>query len=176
MRNADRSNSTQVSIDGLRLPEEVPLELLEPGLKIDRRDLGDSLASQPDSFYRVAIQVMRLTSYRDAVKKRLAEIESELDAKLRHDAEVSSEKITEKQIESEKRRDPVIKKWHNELLKASHELGMAAALKEAFVQRAHALKSMVDLDTSNFFSTNAENHRPAGSYHNAKPRNRERLR
>lgn len=140
------------------LPAEIPLAELETELRIDRNDLESALEMQPDSFFRVAVQATLTSSRRDAAKQRLAELEADKDATLRHDARVADDKVTEKEIESEKRRDPGIKEMQRELLRLNAKLGLISALKDAFIQRSYVLKDLCLLQINGLYSELGDQH------------------
>lgn len=130
---------------------DVTLIELESALSIDPNALDEALVVHPEAFYRVAKKLALEISRRDASKKNLAEIEAEVDARIRHDAEVADEKVTEKSIESTKRTHPRVKKAIEELHKLNESVGLLSALKESFIQRGNALRELPQLHLSGYY-------------------------
>lgn len=124
---------------------------LEASLVIDENALDEALATQADCFYRVAKQVALQTSRRDAAKQALAEAEARADAKIRHDAEVADEKITDKNVEKQRQLTKEVVAATNLLHSLNKSVGLWIALKESFQQRNYALKSMADLYVAGYF-------------------------
>jgi hypothetical protein len=135
------------------------MDVTEKDLRIDEHALEEALLDQPSLFYHVSREVALLVSQRDAAKQELQEIEALVDAEIRHDFEVSGDKITEKQVESAKLLDKRVKIAKRKLSELNEQLGLASALKEAFSQRAYALKDLVALYVANYYGQDTE--RPA---------------
>jgi hypothetical protein len=131
--------------------DATPIEELEQGLLIDEDALDEALFQQPDLFYRVSKQLALSVSYRDQTKQEKEDTEARVDAQLRHDAEIDDEKITEKEIESQKRLNKDVQKAARELLRLNKEVGSLTALKESFQQRSFVLNKLVDLYTAGYF-------------------------
>ena len=129
----------------------VSIEELEQGLPIDEHDLNGALLRQPDLLYKVSKELTLQTSRRDAAKQMLAEVEAEVDAAIRHDAQVNDEKITEKEVASQKILDKDVQDAEKELLRLSLAVGQLGALKEAYQQRSYALRGLIDLYVANYF-------------------------
>jgi hypothetical protein len=133
--------------------DEPPFQELEAGLIIDEHALDEALLTQADSFYRVAQRLATLISERDGAKQHLEEVEARVDAKVRHDAEVAGEKITEREVASQKSLHHDVQKANKDLLDLSYEVGLASALKEAFQQRSYALGKLTDLYIAGYFGS-----------------------
>ena len=146
---------------------------LEKGLQIDEHALDDALLTHSDQFYRVSKQLTLLISQRDAADQEKKEIEARVDAQLRHDAEVTETKTTERQIESDKRRDKVVIKATEQLLELNKHVGQWQALKEAFLQRSYMLKAMCDLYVAGYFGANMDSASSRMKEHDADANRRE---
>jgi hypothetical protein len=146
---------------------------LEKGLHIDENSLDDELVIHPDLFYRVTKQLTLLISQRDAADQEKKEIEARIDAQLRHDAEVTDTKTTERQIESDKRRDKDVIKATDRLLELNKQVGQWQALKEAFMQRSYMLKAMCDLYVAGYFGANLDSSTSRMKEHDAENNRRE---
>ena len=138
---------------------EIKIADLERGLSIDANAIDEALLNQPDLFYRVAKQLALLISQRDAIKQEKEEIEAEVDAKIRSEAAANADdkdkkKLTEKEVESRKALSEEVRAIEREYLDLGERVNKIVALKEAYIQRSHALKSLVELHISGYFGTN----------------------
>jgi len=97
-----------------------------------------------------------LISNRDEAKQNLKEAEARTDAKIRHDAEVAGERITEKVVESQKlvQRDVLAAK--DALFTLEREVGQMWALKEAFQSRSYAIRDLIQLYIANYYGSEME--------------------
>ena len=125
----------------------------EKALRIDKMALERDVSRQPELFYGVADEYVRAISVRDAVKDNLAQIEASMDQAIRERSALSGEKITEKVVaawvlDTDEYKDAV-----GELREAQRAVGAWNSLREAFMQRAHALKVMADLFVANYYGS-----------------------
>lgn len=127
------------------------VEELERLLSIDPHHLEQQWQQHPDSFYKIGKQLAYAISERDEAAKELKEVEAIVDAKIRHDAELHDERITEKGVESEKRLDKGVKAAQTKLADLSLRVGLLQALRDAFMHRKDALKDLVQLYLSNYY-------------------------
>lgn len=128
------------------------IEDLREGLQIDKHALDDELIRQPDMLYRVSEHLTLRISQRDAAKQDLSEIEARVDADLRRDASISETRITEKEIESQKKVNREVLRAVDKLRLLNLSVGRLSALKEAFGSRGHALRDLTSLYVANYFS------------------------
>lgn len=128
------------------------IQELEALLRIDQHALDDALLEQPETFYRVAKKLALDISRRDEAKINLAEAEATADMKFRRDAEVADEKITEPQVKMHVRQEKGVKKARDNLMQLERSVSRWSALKEAFIQRSHALKHLTELYQANYFA------------------------
>lgn len=125
---------------------------LEAGLSIDPHNLNDALAEQPTLFYHVAKQLALEISRRDAAKQTLAEVEASADQGIRDHAETNEFKLTEKDVESQKRLDPNVQQCIKVLADLEYRTRRLTALKDAFQERGYALKGLVDLYSISYYA------------------------
>jgi hypothetical protein len=131
---------------------------LNKRLHIDKHALDECLQEQPELFYHCAEQLALTISLRDEAKTNLANVEAKVDDQIRTDAREAREsdpknKITEKEVESQKQLNPKVQAAHNKLSELSLEVGKLYALKEAFIQRLEALKALTKLHSDNAYAT-----------------------
>lgn len=131
---------------------------LREGLQIDKHALDDELIRQPDMLFRVSEALTLRVSQRDAAKQDLTETEAIVDADLRRDASISDSRVTEKEIESQKKIHPDVKRAVDTLATLNKSVGKLAALKEAFGSRGHTLRDLTSLYAANYFSDSSHRH------------------
>lgn len=124
----------------------------EKALLVDEHALNEELQHQPDLFYRVSKLLLNAISERDAAKQDLVELEARVDAEIRKDASVSGERVTEKEVESQKKLNPKVTKAIRDLHALQLQVAKYTALKEAYMQRANVLRDFVTLYSANYFS------------------------
>jgi CRP-like cAMP-binding protein len=135
----------------------ITIKDLEHALSIDKNAIDEALLQQPDLFYRVSQQLAEAISLRDASKQKRDETEAEIDFNIRRLAETANQKTTESKIENEKRLNQKVIEASNELGLHNKEVNKWAALKEAYIQRSHALKSLVELYIAGYFGSTVSN-------------------
>jgi len=148
---------------------------LEKGLLIDEHALNECLMQQPEIYYRVSKLHAIAISEKDAAKQNLAEIEAEADLEIRHRARVHEEKITEKEIEANKRMDKRVDKAITELQKLNHEVNLLQALKDAFNQRSFVLKDLTQLYIANYYSESSQDNAQKSMRNHRVGRSREQI-
>jgi hypothetical protein len=135
------------------MPDREPtLAELEAALRIREDELEQDCEEQAVMFYKAARASADAISRRDWAKQALSELESELDAKIRHDAEVAGDRITEGSIKSQIKLERRYQAAAAEVAKLSIEVGKWAALRESYDHRKEMLKLMVRLYLANYFS------------------------
>lgn len=132
------------------------LASMEVGLQIDENALDQCLVEQPDLFWKVAKRHAVAISDRDGAKKNLAEIEAEVDVEIRKVARNRENRITEKEIESIKRKDAQVERATRKLGSVNHEVLLLAALKDAFEMRSDALKDLVKLFIASYYEESSQ--------------------
>ncbi len=121
-------------------------------MQIDRDDLENAAAQQPDMFWRVSDRYEILISQRDQAKTELSEIEAAEDIRYRQSIP-ADEKVTEKEVASNVLLNPRVKAARDRSHKIAAELGRWKALKESFEQRSYALNHLVELHMKNYYSS-----------------------
>lgn len=125
---------------------------LRQALLIDKNSLDDDLVEQPDLFYRVSEQYTQARSFQDQIKTEITQLESELGAQIREEAELNKAKVTVDAVKQEIAGSPKMIALQKEFWDAATTVGKWASLKESYDMRASALKSLVQLYASNYFS------------------------
>lgn len=125
---------------------------IEPELKIKEHALDEALQQNPDLFYRVSKALALAISRRDGAKQNLAELDAEVDTKLRNEAAQNEEKITEAGLTAKKRAHRAVVRANETLLKLNSQVMQLQALKDSFQQRSYALGNLVDLHVAGYFS------------------------
>lgn len=120
-------------------------------LRIDEHELDRDIKQQPERFYVVAEALAIAISKRDEAKKALTELEAELDEETRRTAKKAGDKITEREIASDIRRQPEFIEAGNVVLSLSRAVAQLGALKEAFEQRRYMLREMAGTYASGYW-------------------------
>jgi len=135
----------------------VQLEIghLEQQMIIDKDGLDECLVQQPVLYSKVSQEYAVAVSRRDEQKDRVKQVEAHLSLQFRQDTLVKGEKATEKTIEAmvltSDERTRAVAKYNASTL----ELEMWQALKEAYQQRAYALKDLAGLYVAGYFGSAA---------------------
>jgi len=131
---------------------DVSLEQFEDALRINEDQLNEALEEQPDLVYRVSQVLALQISRRDAAKQWLANQEAVIDAQLRRTSALGKERVTDKAIEAQRRVSVNVVNATNQLLRMEHSVRQWQNLKEAFIQRGHALRELVALYVNNYYA------------------------
>lgn len=122
-------------------------------LRIDKHALDDEVEQQPELLGEVSSAAALAKSQVDSIEEKIKEWESQLDAQFRADAEAAEEKITEGQVKAHIAGDQDRKAMVIQLLEAKHQQRQLDALSVAFKQRGYALRDVVDLYLSDYYSS-----------------------
>lgn len=135
-----------------RIPRDNDVDLsptgiagLESRLSIGENNLESACNEQPDLLYSVVKEVALARSRRDGKKKELEESEAALYVRLRHDASVAAERVTEGEIKANITIDTTIKRLNDELLASNTQLAQWEALSTAYSQRSYMLRELCAL-------------------------------
>lgn len=128
------------------------LEDLRKKLQIDEHSLEIELKNFPNLVDDVGQASVLAISYRDEAKQELDEIEAKVDSEIRSEAAEANEKVTEKDVESQKKLDPKVKAANKKFLDLKLEAAQWGVLKEAFEKKSYALSKLVDLYIANYYS------------------------
>lgn len=132
-------------------PKPDLVEDLKGLLKIDKNALDEELVQSPELLFRVSDAYIEAIDLRDALKNDLAVAEAEADKKIRHDADVAEEKITEGAIKARVLTHKDRVKAYTAYLDAKLAADRLGALKEAFTLRGYAIRELCQLFTSNYY-------------------------
>ena len=142
---------------------------LEASLQIDEHALETELRENPDLFYQVASGLALSISKRDEAKQQLDDTEAVVDIELRRDAAKSEDRVTEKELESNRKTDKRVREASKHFNDARADTGRWTALKEAYEQRSYALSKLADLYIANYYSDSSQHsHRPEQSIRSTK--------
>ena len=128
------------------------LERLQKKLQIDEHGLEIALRDLPTLIEEVGQAYVLSISERDEAKQELDEIEAIVDSEIRSEAVANDEKVTEKDVDSQKKLDKRVKAANKKFLDLKLESAQWGVLKEAFEKRSYALSKLVDLYISNYYS------------------------
>lgn len=128
------------------------LEELRKKLLIDEHALELELKNYPALIDEVGQACVLAISDRDEAKEDLDEVQAVVDAQIRRNAAIADEKITEKEVESQKKLNAKVKAANQNFLDLKLEAAQWGVLKEAFDKRSYALSKLVDLYIANYYS------------------------
>ena len=124
-------------------------------LRIDKHALDDELQEQPNTFFEVSDRLALEISRRDAAKTELQTVESIADKNIRWVASQENKKLTVQEIAAEVARDEEVINADRRVRDLSYNVNRLSALKEAFAQRAYALKDLASLYGANYFQASS---------------------
>lgn len=128
---------------------------LEDALRFDKNHMDDALIEQPDLFYRVSREYASAISERDGLKLEIAELAAELDKSIREEAARMQTKTTETGIQNEIASTPKMADMKRKYAGVAHQADRWLALKEAYQQRAYALKDLAGLWVAGYFTNSS---------------------
>lgn len=128
---------------------------LEDALRFDKNHMDDALIEQPDLFYHVSREYASAISERDGLKLEIGELGAELDKSIRDGAIRAQEKTTETGIQKQIDTTPAMIDLRRRHLGAAHQADRWLALKEAYQQRAYALKDLAGLWVAGYFTSSS---------------------
>lgn len=129
---------------------------MESALQINRDALEEACCTHPELLHEVSNRLAILISKRDESRQTLKEVEAKADAEIRHDAEVSGDKITEKVVESQKMVHNKVKAARDGAFEFEKQCGQMTALKEAFYARGFAIRDLIQLHIANYYGSDME--------------------
>lgn len=140
--------------DPTTIDEQRELKLyqeLKALLIIDKWKLDEAGERHADAYFRVSLAVEYAVSKYDEQLEKVADVESVVDAEIRHRMEMDDEKITEKNVESKKRLNAKVRAAREELKRLKILVGRWKALKASFDHRRDMLKLEAGLYASGYF-------------------------
>ena len=123
-------------------------------LKVDKYDLDNEAAIQPELYFRVAEAQRRASFVAFRAKEELVAVRATVyravRARLMDDPSV---KITESLIENGIVTDPDMKAAQRERQKADADADMLMSLKDAMQQKSYMIRELVELYMAQYFNT-----------------------
>jgi hypothetical protein len=129
------------------------IQLLEKKLAINEHGLEEALREHPTLFYHVASETALSMSRRDEAKQSLEETVAAVMMDIRREAERRDEKVTDKSVEAECKSDATVRKANKFYLDAKLGADKWSALRDAYVQRSHALSKLVELYLNQYYAS-----------------------
>ena len=136
----------------LGMSDDHLIRQFEEMLIVDKHALDDALQEHPDLLYRITEIYIERASDRDAAKLALAEIEAEVDAKLRRDAQIAEEKITADQVKAAIKLDKRVQRAQDRHADLVYWCNRWAALQTAWNARQSSMRELVTLHGNNYWS------------------------
>lgn len=124
---------------------------LRDKLLVDRNNLDEELIQQPSLYFDISEQSVFARSRRDLAELDAKNIGARLDREIREDAVKAGDKITEAGVKAAIEDTDEMKAARLDCLHKSEEVAQLEALREAFSQRGHALKHLVELFLAGYF-------------------------
>lgn len=131
--------------------EEPSITDFEEALLIDKFNLDEEIERQADLTYRVSQQVTLAISNRDQAKAELLLIESRIEMMIRRGA--GDQRVTDKQVEARRNKHQKVVQARQALITAVQRVNQWSDLKEAFVNRGHALRNLVELYVNEYYAS-----------------------
>ena len=128
------------------------LEEYREKLLINEHSLETELRDLPKLVDDIGQEHVLVIADRDEAKQELDEIEAKVDAEIRRDAAIADEKITNPEVESQKKLNPKVKAANKKFLDLKLEASQWGVLKEAVEKRSYALSKLCDLYIANYYS------------------------
>lgn len=132
-------------------PDRVNIDELAEKLAIDQHDLNSALIVQPGAMQDVGDALAFAISVRDACKDELKLEEAYADERVRSSVP-AGEKVTETYVAKQVLLDSKYQDAQKRLRDAELRVGRLAALKDSFNQRSYAIKDLVTLHHTAYYS------------------------
>ncbi len=127
------------------------VDQLHKHLAINKDALEEGIINQPSLFWQVSEAYVQAAAERDAAKEELAQVDAEIDKKIRSKADKDEAKATEPYIKAQ----ILLSEEHGDAfaayLTAKERADKLQALKEAFQMRSYMLRDMASLYAANYF-------------------------
>lgn len=131
--------------------DEDAYDRLQGELRIDRDALDEESVRQPNSFFHASEGHAYALSRRDKSKQSLEVTVAELDRDVRDAMVTEGEKVTEALVKAQIIREQDYHRAHGIYLDACLEADRWEALRNAYRQRADALRGLIQLYQSGYF-------------------------
>lgn len=123
-------------------------------LKIDKFDLDNEAAIQPELYFRVAEAQRRASFVAFRAKEDLVAVRASVYRKVRAElAKDESVKVTESLIENGIVTDPEMKAAQRDRQKAEADADMLMSLKDSMQQKSYMIRELVELYMAQYFNT-----------------------
>lgn len=134
---------------------------MKQALKVSRHNLDVELERQPQLYFTAAEECAAAINRKDSLKADISAQEAKAYKAHRHRLEQESEKKpTEGQVNAAVAADKNVRAAREAYLAASEEAALWNDMKEAFIQRGHALKQLAALAVSGYYQTSAAREEP----------------
>lgn len=136
--------NSEVTVDGVKYD----MDEVYPDLRVDPVHIRDQLTEQPALYAYWSTLAEEAAILSDVAKRRVAYVESQLDAELREEARAAGDRLTEATIQrrivgSEEYQDKL-----DTLMEARRAAGLLAIIRRALEQRLSALIAINNRDRS----------------------------
>jgi len=121
-------------------------------LVIDRDGLDEALIRGPELFHTVSDQYILSVARRDEAKDDLNKTSADLNFLVRKNAQEAGTKVTEAMVKAGIDVHPDYINAQNLYREVCKEASQWLVMKESFLQRAYALKDLVELFTAGYFA------------------------
>lgn len=128
------------------------LEQYKEKLRFDRDALDDCLSEQPFVFQEVSERCARMISKRDAQKDEYKRIRADLFVQIKSSSE-GSKRITDSEATAQIDMHPKYLEAHRRYIELCEQAAKWESLKDAFVQRSHAIRDMVRLTATDSYAS-----------------------
>lgn len=127
------------------------LKNLRAALAIDKHNLDDMVMQQPMLYMDVSEEASKAINVRDSDKVTLKELEASESVRITSELTACAKKPTAAQVTASVTTSEVVKVAKDRLQKSTQEARLWEDLKEAYIQRSHALKELANLAVSGYY-------------------------
>jgi len=128
---------------------------LQDRITINADNLDEEIIAQPSLYHRIAAYAVRMNAERDQAKEEMKNAEAQASLNARARLSKSGEKVTEGIVQAEMREDHEFTEAIQKYLNKSGDADLAQSLREAFIQRSHCLRDLVNLTTCGWMQSSS---------------------
>jgi hypothetical protein len=121
-------------------------------MKIDKSRLDDECVTHSATLFEIHSALIKAQEKRDAAKIAVDEMYAEVDAKIRNNALIKGEKITEAKISNQIILDNDYKEVYTNYINAKLEADNLVAVKDSYIARGVMIRSLCELYVAGYFS------------------------
>lgn len=121
-------------------------------LEIDKNHLDDECLEQPGRYLFWAEKLVDAEDERDRLKRKREVVYAEAEERIRIEADVSGEKITEAKVKAKVVLDAEVDKVESEYIEACKKAKLMSVAVEAFQQRKKSIEHLVSLYGLGYYS------------------------